>query len=231
MSEKIALVTGATRGLGLEFVRQLLELKYQAIACGRDILANEPLQTLSKKYGSALYLKNLDVSSEKSIKDLSIDLKFLSQLDLLICNAGIFEGGESLDSVSLEALNRSFLVNSIAPLQMSKYFLSLLKKSPKPICANITSLMGSITDNSSGGYYAYRMSKAALNMFNKSFSKDHPDLISVVLHPGWVQTDMGGKNAKITAETSVSGMLKIIHRLSHKDTGEFFNYDGSHLPW
>ncbi|MDB5036692.1 MAG: short-chain dehydrogenase [Bacteriovoracaceae bacterium] len=230
MDRKMAIVSGASRGIGLEFTRQLLQKECFVVATARN-LANDELKNLTQEFPDQLQLEVLDVGDDRSTESFTKKLK-ISHLDLLISNAGII-GGENtnLKNASSKDLLESFNINSIGPLRLARNLLPLLEKASHPIVANITSLMGSIADNKSGGYYAYRMSKAALNMFNKSFSIDFPKITSVVLHPGWVKTDMGGPNAHITSERSVSRMLSIIENLKSKDSGKFFSFDGRELPW
>ena len=116
-------------------------------------------------------------------------------------------------------------------MRVTRAFLPHLRQSAQPKLIHITSLMGSIADNESGGYYGYRMSKAALNMFNKSFAIDYPEVISLVVHPGWVKTDMGGPQAPLPPEIAVRGILSVVNRATTKQTGKFFDYEGNELPW
>src|SRR5262249_2933625 len=123
------------------------------------------------------------------------------------------------------------LVNSVVPFEMTQALLPYLKKSKQPKVIHITSLMGSIEDNSSGGYYAYRASKAALNMINKSLTRDHSWLTSVVMHPGWVQTDMGGPQAPTSTRDSAQGIWQVINGLGSEKSGHFYDFKGKELPW
>jgi NAD(P)-dependent dehydrogenase (short-subunit alcohol dehydrogenase family) len=126
-----------------------------------------------------------------------------------------------------------FQVNTIAPLKMAEAFVENIGKSQLKIIATVTSKMGSIADNTSGGVYIYRSTKAALNMVMKSLAQDvEPSGIKVaLLHPGWVKTDMGGPNALITPQQSVAGMLKVILNLGWQDSGRFIAYDGAEIEW
>jgi NAD(P)-dependent dehydrogenase (short-subunit alcohol dehydrogenase family) len=156
-------------------------------------------------------------------------------IDLLINNAGVYPDADSkgFGHINYEEWAQAFRVNTMAPLRMAEAFIAQVARSRLKIIANITSMMGSIDDNTSGGSYLYRSSKAALNMVTKSLSMDlqREGITAVVLHPGWVQTDMGGPNALIAAERSVSGMRKVIGMLSQADSGKFFNYDGKRIAW
>ncbi len=224
-----ALVTGANRGIGLEFCRQLVNKKYHVIATVRDLSKAEDLKKALGKSGEVI---ELDVNDKSSIRNLKKHLKNVPSLDLLINNAGVFKRKSDSDFDMLEEeLMSSIQVNTIAPLLIFDTCLPWLEKSKSPVSANITSLMGSVGDNGSGKSYVYRMSKAALNAGVKSLSIDHPKVTSLLFHPGWVQTDMGGPNAQISAEKSVSGMLGVIEKSSTKNSGKFLRYDGSVLPW
>jgi NAD(P)-dependent dehydrogenase (short-subunit alcohol dehydrogenase family) len=125
----------------------------------------------------------------------------------------------------------SFAVNSVAPFEVTQALLPLLRKSSRPRVAHITSRMGSIADNGSGGYYAYRASKTALNMINMSLARDHAWLTTVVVHPGWVRTQMGGAEAPVEPQSSASGIWRLIEGLGRTDSGRFFDYTGNELPW
>jgi len=126
---------------------------------------------------------------------------------------------------------QSYQINTIAPFLMTKELLPLLKKSKAAKAVHVTSKMGSIDDNTSGGYYGYRSSKSALNMINKSLSIDNPWLSTIVIHPGWVKTDMGGSGAAVEVADSASGIWKVINNLTTKDSGQFFDFTGKKINW
>ena len=132
-----------------------------------------------------------------------------------------------------EAWNHAFLVNTMAPLKMAQAFASQIARGSQKTIVTISSKMGSIADNSGGGSYIYRSSKAAVNMVVKSLAIDlkPAGITAVVLHPGWVKTDMGGPNALISAAQSVSGMRRVISQLTLADSGKFIAYDGQTVPW
>jgi NAD(P)-dependent dehydrogenase (short-subunit alcohol dehydrogenase family) len=150
-------------------------------------------------------------------------------VDLLINNAGVLFNQDNFTIMNFEQIRQSFEVNTILPMRVCQALHPLLRKGSRVV--QITSLMGSIADNESGGYYGYRMSKAALNMFNRSYSIDFPEFTSVVLHPGWVKTEMGGQSAPVTPSESVAGMMGIIEKLSTEQSGKFFDFEGNELPW
>lgn len=233
MSFKL-LITGASRGIGLEFVRQYAKDDWRIFACSRNPDSAKELQQLAGLHKGSVSLHALDVGDSNQIRQLASTLSD-EPLDLLINNAGIYlhdhaDGSSTFDE---QALIQSFRINSIAPLLLAEAFKESVAKSNLKKIVNITSKMGSMDDNTSGGAYAYRASKAALNMLTKSLAIElKPRAIStIVLHPGWVQTDMGGPNALISVEQSVTGMRQMIERIKLKDSGKFYGYDGKEIPW
>lgn len=224
-------VTGASRGIGLEMVKQLLKTDEQVTALARNTAASRSLQQLMLDYPARLRVIEADVT-----KDLDLDraVKVLdgAAVDVLINNAGVFKNGDgALADFDPKIVEQTFLVNSLGPMRVTKAFYPLLNKSEHPVIANITSLMGSIEDNSSGGNYAYRMSKAALNMFTKTLSVEFKKAVVLSLHPGWVKTDMGGSGATTETSESAAGLLKVIRESSPKSSGHFFNFKGQPLHW
>lgn len=230
---KTAFITGTTRGIGLELTKILLKKKYQVIATGRDTKKSKGLTSLKSDYKNGLNLIDLDVTDDNGILKLKSELSGVQQIDLLINNAGIFTSDDNqiLEKIDPESALITFLVNTMGPLKVTQTLLPYLKKSKTSTVVNITSQMGSIDDNKMGRYYGYRMSKAALNMMTKSFSIDYPDITSIVMHPGWVQTDMGGKQAPVSPQDSAEGILAVIENLKRKDSGKFYNFRGEILPW
>jgi len=226
------LITGVSRGIGLEFARQYAEAGWRVHACCRNPQKAEKLQRVADKYKNMVSVHALDVGDSRQIKRLANALSN-EAIDLLINNAGIYLHDYENGQISERALMESFRINSIAPLIIAEAFADNLDKSSHKKIANITSKMGSIDDNTSGGRYAYRSSKAALNMVTKSLAVDlAPRGISaIVLHPGWVQTDMGGSNASTSVEKSVAGMREVIERVKLKDSGKFYAYDGQEVLW
>lgn len=223
------LITGANRGIGLEFVRQYLSAGWEVLACCRT-----PGDMLPGYAGKNLAIHALDVTEFNRIKFLAKELAG-KPIDLLICNAGIYpqRGNTGFGSTDYDAFAQAFRVNAMAPLKMAEAFVGHVAASELKKMAFVTSKMGSMADNTSGGTYIYRASKAALNAEVKSLSIDLAPLgITIaLLHPGWVRTDMGGPNAWITPEQSVSGMRKIIENLQPSDSGEFYAFDGQRVPW
>ncbi len=231
---KTTLITGANRGIGLEFSKQLASDGWFVIACNRNPNNSYALDRLVLDYPGRVQIFTLDVTNHKQIKKLALILSNKS-IDLFINNAGFYpdidEGG--FGQIDYDDWAHTFLVNTMGPLRMVEEFITHITRSRKKIIVTITSKMGSIADNSRGGSYIYRSSKSALNMVMKSTAIDlkSNNIISVLLHPGWVMTDMGGPNALISPEKSVSGMLDIIRELTIEDSGKFIAYDGQIVPW
>jgi len=226
------IITGTSRGLGLEFARQYAEADWRVYACCRAPKNVPELRSLTTRYPN-LSVHGLDVTDHQQIDALAGDLA-PEPIDIVLNNAGVAQdGGEMFGDIDYDAWLDSFRVNSIAAAKMAEAFVIQVARSEKRLMVAVTSLMGSMSDNRSGGYYPYRSSKTALNAVMKSLSVDlKPRKIgALVLHPGWVKTDMGGSNAEITPEVSVHGMRKVIDGFTLKDTGKFFNYDGKELPW
>lgn len=228
------LITGANRGIGLEFANQLAAQGWQVLACCRKPESAEALQQLAAHYPGKVSLIPLAVDDPVQIEALAARLRG-QPLDLVLNNAGYYPGGlhETFGHTSRELWLRAFEINTIAPLKMAEALLNNLVQGQGKTIALISSKMGSLDDNTSGGCYLYRTSKAGLNMVAKSLSQDlEPHGIKVaLLHPGWVKTDMGGPNALISVQQSVAGMLKVILNLGWQDSGRFLGYDGREVPW
>lgn len=226
------LVTGANRGLGLEFSKQYLNKNYYVYACCRNINRASELQKLKSAYNHQLTIIQLDVESEESIKSLK---NYLAQqpIDILINNAGIFTDSDNNNPSNAKAWQKFFMVNSIAPYLITQSLLENCQLSHEKKIINITSGYASISQNTEGGYNPYRASKAALNAITKTLAIENHlhHIIIIAMSPGWVSTDMGGANAPLSPEQSVSAMIKQIEKLNHKDTGKFYSYDGRELPW
>lgn len=215
------LVTGANRGIGLEFVRQLAARGDTVHAACRK--SSPELDGLGVRV-----LAGVDVASDEQVASLAERLEGVD-LDLLVNNAGILERG-GLEDLEWESLRRQLEVNSLGPLRVTRALLPNL--GPGSRVAILTSLMGSIADNGSGGYYGYRMSKAAVNAAGVSLARDlAPRSIPVfLLHPGMVATEMTGGRG-IDVETSVTGLLERLDSLTPEESGTFWHTDGRELPW
>ena len=226
------LITGTNRGIGLEFVKHYLKNNEKVIATCRNKNSAKDLLEL-KNTTSNLSLLELDVSNPNSINEFTS--KITDQpIDTFINNAGVF-GPRNTEFGNFNAKEwlDVFNINTIAPLLITQQILKNLRLGKNKKLVFISSKVGSIEENTGGGMYIYRSSKTALNQVIKSLSIDFKDenFIAAALHPGWVQTDMGGPNALIDTKTSVKGMAEVIDNLVLKNSGRFYNYDGSLIPW
>ena len=219
------LIPGAARGLGLDFTKQYAAKGWKVIACARQ---PESLKLI----GGTVQPHKLEVTDYAGVKALAKTLSG-EAVDVLICNAGI-AGREAtvLGKIDPAVWRQTFEVNTLAPLMMAEAFIEHVARSQQKKLIAISSRLGSIA-HCNDGRYAYRASKTALNMEWKGLSIDTAakGLVCVVLHPGWVQTDMGGAQATLTIDQSVPSMVKVIDGLGPAQNGHFINYDGSEIPW
>lgn len=227
------LVTGANRGLGLEFCRQYADKGDRVIACCRNPLRAEQLTALTQHY-STIQVETLDVADFHQIDALALKYND-TDIDILINNAGVYDdkSSQGFGKLDYQAWSNSFLINSQAPIKLAEVFLPQVSRSSKKLIVAISSLMGSIADNGSGGSMLYRSSKSALNSVMKTLAIEVKDqgIGVIIFHPGWVQTAMGGPNALIDAKTSVAGMCEQIDKFNFNQTGKFIKYDGKAMPW
>jgi len=225
------LITGASRGIGFELAMFALEAGHKVLAVMRSPDAARSLNTAKKEHGDRLIFLKADVSKPEDIVTLGREVGDQT-IDVLINNAGVFtDNDENFKKLTFEELQQAFAINTFAPAIITQTFLENLKKSNAAKLVTITSLMGSIEDNQSGGYYAYRMSKVALNMFVRSFSFDFPQVVALTMHPGWVRTEMGGPQAPVLPRESARGLFKFITEATEKNSGHFYDYAGKELPW
>lgn len=217
-----ALVTGANRGIGLELCRQLAARGAQVIAVCRR--SSPELDQLGVRVE-----QGVDVADPGSIDELARRLDG-ARLDLLVNNAGVL-GHEGLDHLDFDAIQRQFEVNALGPLRVTAALLPLLSKGAK--VAIVSSRMGSIADNTSGGSYGYRMSKAAVNAAGRSLAHDLAmrGIALVILHPGFVRTGMTGHNGLVDPPDSARGLIERIDELGVETTGRFMHMNGEELPW
>jgi NAD(P)-dependent dehydrogenase (short-subunit alcohol dehydrogenase family) len=230
MSAYTVLITGANRGIGLEFAAQYAADGWQVLACCRQPQSAIALQALAAKYSHVKVLA-LDVGDFKQIEALAMTLHN-TPIDVLINNAGVYPESSFGDSDEA-AWAQAFKINSMAPLKMAEAFVTNITKSQLKKVATLSSKMGSIDDNTSGESYIYRSSKTAVNMVMKNLAIDlKPYGISVVtLHPGWVRTEMGGPNGLIDAPESAAGLRKAIEQLNLSNSGKFIAFDGKEIAW
>ncbi len=227
-------VTGANRGIGLELVRQLRERGDQVEACARSPEHARELQALA---GDRVHVHQLDVTDAASVRALASALHEAA-IDIVFNVAGVYGGPsqsirQMANELELGDVAETYDINAIGPLRVSIALLPHVRRGTAKKLVHVTSGMGSITDNTTGGYYAYRMSKAALNMMSRSLAVDlEPEgITSVVINPGWVQTDMGGKGAPTPVADSVRGILREVDRATLADSGEFLNWKGDRYAW
>ena len=223
----IAVVTGANRGIGSEWVNQLLEKGWTVYAGYRKNL--DKLENFSN---SNLFIHQLDVQSNQSVIDFCNQVE--GPIDLLVNNAGVGDGRwqkleEIDDKWSLDVLD----INAIGPVRMVQALYEKMSHDKLTKVAMISSLMGSIDDCKSGRSYAYRASKSALNMFTAAMKNEavENNITFAILHPGWVKTGMGGSMAPVTMPESVTGMMKVLESQTLENSGRFIQYDGEILPW
>ncbi|MCH9698775.1 MAG: SDR family oxidoreductase [Gammaproteobacteria bacterium] len=230
---KTVMVTGANRGIGLEFCRQFASEGDQVFACCRDPESAKALQKLAGEL-PGIVIMPLDVSSAESITEFQAGLNG-QVIDLLINNAGVYGDNHSagFGGLDYQLWQQVFAVNTLAPVRLAEALLPNLLQGQKKLIVALTSKMGSIADNGSGGALLYRSSKAALNAAMRSlaidFSKNKIGIL--ILHPGWVKTDMGGPHALISSAQSVSGMKAIIDGFKSSQSGSFLDYTGEVIPW
>lgn len=216
------LLTGANRGIGRKLAEFYAADGWEVLAACRD----------PKRYDGPGQAFGLDVTDPASIT-AAVDTVGDRPIDLLWNNAGVYlDKGMALDAMDWDAWEETFRINTIAPLRLAQAFRSNVASSGKKVMAFTTSKMASIA-LLSGGSYAYRSSKTALNMAVAVLTKDvaAQGIRTVLLHPGWVRTDMGGAGADIDADTSARGMKQVVDTLPADSSGQFLNYDGMEFPW
>jgi len=223
------LITGANRGLGLEYARQYAADGWRVIATCRDPESATELASLEGQ----VEIHALDMGDHRQIQALAKSLR-KDAIDLLLNNAGVYGPRPSkLGGIEYDAWEDVMRINAMSPLKLCESFSTHVAASNLKKIAVMSSKMGSMGDNGSGASYIYRSSKAALNAVMKSLSVDLAarGICVVILHPGWVKTDMGGPGGLIDAPESVSGLRKVIEDLRLDNSGRFYNYDGTEIPW
>ena len=235
------LITGAGRGLGLEFTRQYAADGWSVLACCRDPARSAELEALTRAAAGRIRAFALDVGDHASIDALAEQLAG-SPVDVLINNAGTM-GAQSFAGQGMQAQRfgqsdyedwiRTFHVNTLAPLKMAEAFVEHVAASAQKKIVTLSSVIASIGSNNLGGLYAYRSTKAAVNAIMRSMALDlaRRSIIAVPIHPGWAATEMGGPNAPLRPQHSVAGMRQVIATLTKEKSGRFWQYDGTELPW
>jgi NAD(P)-dependent dehydrogenase (short-subunit alcohol dehydrogenase family) len=222
------LITGSNRGIGLELARQYAADGWRVIACCRTPAKAPELKRLDGK----VEVHPLDVTSRESIDALAKALKG-TPVDVLVNNAGLHGDRTPFGATDPELWKRILAVNVIAPVQVTAALLDNVSASAQRKVIAITSKVGSIGDGPTGGSYAYRTSKTALNMAmaNAAHELKAHGVTIVLIHPGWVQTDMGGPSAPVAIDQSVAGIRRVIDKVTQAETGHFYDYTGRQLPW
>ncbi|MGB5248829.1 MAG: SDR family oxidoreductase [Gammaproteobacteria bacterium] len=225
-ASQTVLITGANRGLGLEYAQQFAERGYTVIGTARNPDAATELAKVADR------VEQLDVADPASVAALAERLDGVP-IDILINNAGMFDRDDvTIDAVDFGTMEQTFAVNTFGPLRVTQALLPNLRAGKARLIISMSSQLGSIA-NSNGRWYAYRASKTALNQFNKIWSVElaSEGFTCVVLHPGWVRTDMGGPNASYSPEESVTGLVNVIGALTPEDNGGFYDVQGNPIPW
>jgi NAD(P)-dependent dehydrogenase (short-subunit alcohol dehydrogenase family) len=232
------LITGANRGLGLEFTRQYLADGWRVMAASRK--PGEELERLATAH-STLSLHSLDIADHQQIDALADDLRE-QPLDVLLNNAGFFgtvgfaDGGveaQAFGNSDFEDWARVYRVNVMGPMKMAEAFVEQVASSKQRKIVTLTSMLGSMGLNNIGGLYAYRSSKAAVNAIMHSMGIDlrKRGILAVAIHPGWARTGMGGPQAELDTETAVAGVREVIARLNEDNLGQVTAYSGEALPY
>ena len=224
----VVLVTGASRGIGLGLVQSFARDGWHVHACCRR---PEKARTLHDIDGE-IRVHRLDVTDGLAVAGIGRKLAD-EAIDVLINNAGVYGPRTGFGETDYDDWRDVLEVNTLAPLRLVERLIEPLARSGRGLVVNVSSVMGSIGENTSGGSYIYRSSKAALNMVTKGLAVDLASrgITVVSVHPGWVRTDMGGAQAAVSVEASVDGLRKVIDGLAPGDSGGFFGYDGRPIAW
>lgn len=228
------LITGANRGIGLEFARQGVARGDFVIATCRKPQKATELKRLQEQYPERLVIEAMDVADQGNVEEASVSVhRQVDALDVLINNAGIYARGGRPGTFEREVFRETFETNVIGPMMVAEAFLDLLRAGERPVIMNLSSGMGSIAQKSGGGAYVYSSSKAALNMLSRILANDlrASGIVVITMSPGWTQTDMGGRGASLPVEDSVGGMLRVIDGLTMAESGRYYQWDGRELPW
>jgi NAD(P)-dependent dehydrogenase (short-subunit alcohol dehydrogenase family) len=227
------LITGANRGIGLEHVRRYAVCGARVYAAVREPAKAQELKALATANDRRVMVVPYDAADNESPSRLKTALGD-TPLDLLLVNAGVAGDKDgALGMVNADDVLHVFTINTLAPLMLAQALADNVAASQRKVIAFQSSHMGSITDNTSGGYYAYRTAKAALNMIARNAAIDLKPrrVIVVALHPGWVRTRMGGESAPVSTSECVAGEQRVLEDIKLAQTGRFFSYDGHELPW
>ncbi|SAL20168.1 short-chain dehydrogenase/reductase SDR [Caballeronia sordidicola] len=229
-TQKTVLLVGASRGLGFAMVEEFLERGWRVIATGRAD-STEKLRRLSETARGALEVESVDITIPDQVAALRARLED-RRLDMLFVNAGVKnDDRETIADVSTEEFVRIMVTNSLSPMRVIEAFQGLVQ--PNGTIAVMSSGQGSLTNNTNGNYEVYRGSKAALNMFMRSFAARHQDDAKTLLlmAPGWVRTDMGGSGARLTIEESIPNLVNTMEAYEGRSGLHYLDYLGRVVPW
>ncbi len=232
IKQRTILITGVNRGLGLEFIKQYSKNNYQVFGCCRNLKAATELLSLTKRF-PYMKLFQADVTNQLDLEAIAEELGE-TPIDILINNAGTYgNNNETIETFTEESMQATFKTNTLAPLTLIKFLLKNILSGQEKKIVNISSNMASISNNTTGGAYAYRASKAALNAVMKSIAIDLQKVgIKILLmHPGWIKTDMGTDEGILTQQESVESMIKIINSYAGKEIAPFLDCNGKIIPW
>jgi NAD(P)-dependent dehydrogenase (short-subunit alcohol dehydrogenase family) len=227
------LITGSNRGIGLELVRTFADRNWHVLACCRRPHQAVELSAIAEESGGRVAIHPLDVADSEQIRSL-VETCGDRSIDILFNNAGIAgPSPQRFGPIDTGEWLETLRINTLAPYHMAVAFVEQVARSRRRIIATIGSQLGSIADNTSGGRYAYRTSKAAVHMVMKGLAVDLADrrITSVALHPGWVKTNIGGPQAPVSPAESAAGLYRVLATLTPEDSGKLWSWDGSQLPW
>ena len=230
-ASRTCVVTGANRGIGLALAQALLRQGATVHAGVRRPAEAHALAEAGQSSGGRLHLHALDVSRDDAVHAFAKALPE-GPLHLLINNAGVnLDGRAGVADVTGEVMTNTFNSNTLGPLRLVQALMPRLRATPQARVANISSVMGSLAENSSGGSVAYRTSKTALNMVTQCLALAEKEIIFLTMHPGWVQTEMGGAGAPVTPADSAAGLLAQMAAAKGADSGHFVRFDGKRAAW
>lgn len=219
------IITGTSQGIGLELVKIALGERCKVLAIARPSTHLQELKSLVDKHLANLHILEIDLRESDALDKINAATDSWESVDLVVNNAGIYRPDESVKDFL-----DTFETNTVIPFFLTKSLLPKLKKSSDPKAVFISSLMGSIEDNTSGGSHSYRSSKAALNMVVKGLSVEEKKIAFLLLHPGWVKTNMGGENAPLSPKESAKGLWQRMKELG-EGALQYLDYQGKNLPW